>query len=411
MVSISAIEVRHGDADVVVSASITMPGREGTAWYRLPADVTTDSDCAADAFFIVGMILAMGSDGVLMMDQPVSKRLIYNSRAAQDILLNWYPTRLRRIEVMDISERGADQAAIYDRTVTCFTGGVDSFDTFIHNESDIDALLYVHGFDVSLRNTEVRNATSGHLEDVAEMTNKRLIEVETNIRRFLNVAGSWPVITHGPALSAVGHLVSAQYGRLLLPASHTYEDSYAWGSHPLLDHLWSSNRLQVVHDGAGSTRVSKTIALADNSAARKHLRVCWQNTGKYNCGECDKCLRTMIALELTGVLTEFETFESEVPMDTVRKLEISGRSGRSFVLENLEYAREKDATKIADVLQQMVGDFDSGKTRKKKSKSSTPAALKQRLADAEREVERLHNLLPVRVWDRFARWRRRKSKR
>ena len=35
--------------------------------------------------------------------------------------------------------------------------------------------------------------------------------------------------------------------------------------------------------------------------AFSRLRVCWQNTGNYNCGVCEKCVRTMLALRALGV--------------------------------------------------------------------------------------------------------------
>lgn len=422
MVEISAISVRSEVDELVVSAHILMPELEGEAWFRLPAAEGTDVEAAADAFFIIGLILAMGSNSDLTMDQPVSKRLVYNAQAVQDILLGWYPNRLHQAR-LNVSARKRDQMLIQERTVTCFTGGVDSFDTFIRNSEDVDALLYVHGFDIALSRTDVRAQTQAHLKDVAAVTGKELIEVSTNIRRFLNRAASWPVIAHGPALSSVGHLLSARYGQLLIPGSHTYADRYAWGSHPLTDHLWSSNRLSVVHDGAGFTRVEKTRKLAHDLVARRHLRVCWQNTGRYNCGKCDKCLRTMIALSLTGVLSDFETFESEVPLDAVRALKISGRSGRSFVLENLEYAEQQGNAEIAEVLRKLVGEVDTSKKLKSKAQTAprpvtTPAAsaahLEKRLAAAEhtnrsieKSLQNLEDLWPIRTWIRFSRWRHR----
>lgn len=416
MVDISSVTVRDNDDGVLASAQISMPGAEGEAWYQLPASSNTDEEAAVDAFFIIGNILAMGSDGLLNMEQSVSQRLLYNSRAAQDILTGWYPKKLTAVELA-VPERPKDKESLTDRTLTCFTGGVDSFDTLIRNEENADALLYVHGFDISLHRTELREATSEHLRDVAAMTGKELIEVATNIRRFLNLAGKWPTVTHGAALSSVGHLLSGQYGRQLIPASHTYTDTFAWGSHPLLDHLWSSNRLSTIHDGAGSTRVEKTRRLADHPAARRHLRVCWQNTGKYNCGKCDKCVRTMTALSLSGVLPEFETFDSELPLSAISNLKISGISSLSFVQENLDYAEQQGATEVAETLRNMISTYEA----EKKAKSTTTSvsklerrvqrleedlkATKTRAVSAQRAARKIRRLYPIRTWMRFSNWR------
>lgn len=421
MVNIKSVAVRDNDEGVVVSAQIEMPGTDGEAWFQLPAGSKTDEDAAVDAFFVIGLILAVGSDGLLEMEQDVSQRLLFNAESAQNILLGWYPKQLVPAQ-LSVPPRSNDKAPLLERTVTCFTGGVDSFDTLIRNDQDVDALLYVHGFDISLHRTEIREATSGHLRDVAKMTGKELIEVSTNVRRFLNLAGKWPTVTHGAALSSVGHLLGGQFGRQLIPASHTYTDTFAWGSHPLLDHLWSSNRLSIVHDGAGSTRVRKTQRLADHPAARRHLRVCWQNTGKYNCGRCDKCVRTMTALSITGVLPEFETFDSELPISSIRQLKISGISSLSFVQENLDYAEEHGATEIAATLRDMVATFEAG--RNKKSAANTKIstlerrvlrleenlkATKRRAISAQKSTRKIRRLLPIRMWLRVSEWRHRKN--
>src|SRR5699024_12139610 len=94
MVNIRSLAVEDNDEGVYVSAQIDMPAAEGEAWVQLPAGTKTDIEGVADAFFVIGLILAIGSDGVLAMDQPVSPRLIYNSQAAQDILSTWYPKQL-----------------------------------------------------------------------------------------------------------------------------------------------------------------------------------------------------------------------------------------------------------------------------------------------------------------------------
>lgn len=427
MVSIRSVTVRDNDEGVVASAQIDMPGADGEAWFQLPAGSTADEEAAVDAFFIIGLILALGTDGSLEMEQAVSKRLLFNAESAQNILLGWYPKKLVPARLA-VSARAKDKDPHVDRTVTCFTGGVDSFDTLIRNDDDVDALLYVHGFDISLHRTEIREATSEHLRDVATMTGKELIEVSTNVRRFLNLAGKWPTVTHGAALSSVGHLISGQFGRQLIPASHTYTDTFAWGSHPLLDHLWSSDRLSIIHDGAGSTRVGKTRRLAQHPAARRHLRVCWQNTGKYNCGKCDKCVRTMTALSVTGVLPEFETFDSELPISAISNLKISGISSLSFVQENLDYAEEQGATEIAATLRHMVAQYDAQK--KSKSAAAEQSKLERRLSNletknerrmarlennlkatktraisAEKSTRKIRRLLPIRMWLRVSDWR------
>jgi len=51
------------------------------------------------------------------------------------------------------------------------------------------------------------------------------------------------------------------------------------------------------------------------------LRVCWQNKElAYNCGRCEKCLRTMIALHLAGALSRCRTFNRPIDVQRVHYL-------------------------------------------------------------------------------------------
>jgi hypothetical protein len=50
------------------------------------------------------------------------------------------------------------------------------------------------------------------------------------------------------------------------------------------------------------TRVEKTSAIADNELAQKYLDVCFCFN---NCGECTKCIRTLVTLDIIGKLDSF----------------------------------------------------------------------------------------------------------
>ena len=90
-----------------------------------------------------------------------------------------------------------------------------------------------------------------------------------------------------------------------------------WGSHPLLDPLYSNTSVQVRHENAALSRLEKTKLVGEWDVALKHLRVCNEkesySEGNYNCGECEKCVRTMTALLSLGILDKTSTFrETEV---------------------------------------------------------------------------------------------------
>ncbi|WP_231604471.1 hypothetical protein, partial [Salinibacterium sp. SWN139] len=241
--------------------------------------------------------------------------------------------------------------------VACFTGGVDSFFTLLKHQDEITSLVYVHGFDIPLTRTDAYEQTVAHLRTVADDTGKNLIEMSTNLKSFLSSV-RWGPIAHGPALASVAMLLTREHGTFLIPATHTYSDSFPWGSHPLLDPLWSTENVAIVHDGAEATRVRKTVALGQSPVAQQHLRVCWKNTGAYNCGVCEKCYRTKICLRLAGTLGQFHTFEDpNVDPDVVRRIVIHNANALSFTVENRDFALEVGDVAISEALNAAIAKY------------------------------------------------------
>jgi hypothetical protein len=108
------------------------------------------------------------------------------------------------------------------------------------------------------------------------------------------------------------------------------------GSHPLLDPLFRTEEMELVHDGGEADRDEKVERIASHESVAKHLRVCWRNTdGAYNCGRCEKCLRTMLSLLAVGALDRCATFGSELRESDVAAMEITSGPLLRFAEENL----------------------------------------------------------------------------
>lgn len=202
------------------------------------------------------------------------------------------------------------------RAALCFSGGVDSFHSLLRGGAPVDALLFVHGFDVPLDDTARSVAAESSFREVARARGARALLVRTNLREHpVFRAASWEH-AHGGALAAVGHLLAGEIGRLLISSSYPYVNDLPWGSHWRTDPLWSSGRLAVAHLGAGLWRDEKVRAIASEPVVRQHLRVCWENAARTgNCSRCDKCVMTMLMLEACGALAGSATFERHAPLD------------------------------------------------------------------------------------------------
>jgi hypothetical protein len=302
---------------------------------------------------------AMVAGSALRLPLPLSPTLARATHEIQEIYSAWYPDTLSVVEVEAPRSlrRPARRTA---GTITCFTGGVDSFYTLLTRRSEIDALLFVHGYDIPLEDRDLRARVSAHLAEVATDVGLPLVEVETNVRELFDPVVDWGLVASGTALAAIAVGLKS-FTRFLIPASHSYFDLIPRGSHPLTDRLWSTGSMSVVHDGA-RPRVDKVRRIADDPVVARHLRVCWQRGVEYNCGTCEKCVRTMVTLSLCGRLADVETFPGVLDLDLVADLDIRNESDYSYLRENLRFAAEVDrAEKLRDVLADVERRYLTGR--------------------------------------------------
>jgi hypothetical protein len=162
-----------------------------------------------------------------------------------------------------------------------------------------------------------------------------LIPVASNVRFFGHAHGLGWNTCFGAGLASIAHVLGM--GKMLVASGVYYADLVPHGSHPLTDPLWSSATTAIVHDGANARRIDKLRAIGKCEAALRILRVCWQDNG-YNCGRCEKCLRTMVQLRLLGLAAP--TFPQLTDLSAVRRLNIWEETERHFLQESLSLARQ-----------------------------------------------------------------------
>jgi len=181
-----------------------------------------------------------------------------------------------------------------------FSGGVDGMYSLLAHRDSLTNMVMVHGFDVPLDEREKFARAEASARELAEVLGKRLIVVRTNLRNVWKPV-RWE-LTYGAALAFVGLALQQFHSKVLIGSSSSIANLRPWGSHPLLDPLWSTEAVQFVHDGLYVSRVEKTALVASHPEALKRLRVCWQDGAAFNCGRCEKCLRTMVVLQGFGKL-------------------------------------------------------------------------------------------------------------
>ena len=205
-----------------------------------------------------------------------------------------------------------------------FSGGIDSLATLranrlhypLQHPGSIKDGLLVYGLEV--REPESFEYVLNSLSVLAKDVNITLIPVYTNIRHLGPDknrdfwGGFWINEFMGAVFAAIAHVFSKRLTVVSINSSHDIPNIIPYGSHPLLDPNYSSGFLRIRHEGITLSRFAKTKLIADWDLALRHLRVCndtkHYQPGMLNCGRCEKCVRTMLALLALGVLANTPAF-------------------------------------------------------------------------------------------------------
>lgn len=292
----------------------------------------------------VGALLAMKLGTSMVLDRPVSSTYCKGLQLIGAIFHQWFgfaptPGLSAPLPMHANAQPGT-------RVGSFFSGGADSFFTLLQHEEEITDLILVIGMDIPLSDCRQAAVTEAAAREVATAFGKNLVVVHTNLRAGIERASlDWGTQAHGSAMATVGHLLATEFRKIYVASSHTYQGLFPWGSHPVVDHHWSSDRLQFKHDGCEATRVQKIKLIADTPVALSALRVCWMSSGGiYNCGVCSKCVRTMISLEAVGALKRATSFPTKLSPRVVARLKLHKPNDMLFAAENIAALQESGAS-------------------------------------------------------------------
>jgi len=311
-----------------ITATIKAPGlispRPFPIFYRFPREFARSVQISGDPFVASLLPTAMRLGEPLVIDAPVSSRLLNAVPRIMAFYHSWDPT-FKMIQVKAL-RRSEFSDSVSQNEALFFSCGVDSFYALTKladpgASNNLTHLILVHGFDIKLGDISLFERTRTAAEEVASYYEKRLVVVASNIREITDQYLSW-CYPQGGILASVALCFGSFFRKIYLASDlGPNERSAPLTIHPDLDPLWSTGTTTLVHFGYGIGRAEKAKSLADNPMSQKHLRVCSQNrNGAYNCGRCSKCVRTMLALHLAGALPKFN-FPTRLTPELVRGID------------------------------------------------------------------------------------------
>ncbi|MGF1590639.1 MAG: hypothetical protein ACFCU7_15635 [Pleurocapsa sp.] len=325
-------------------------------YFETTAECQDDLFLNPNSFLLASALPAMRyGEKRIAIDAPICPEIRDGLFSAMKCLINWHggDRQVIPIEAPIQSEVLFPQKP--PRAGAFFSGGIDALAMLQDNRLNFSAEhpryikdgILVYGIlegenesDPSFQN--VINAVSA----IADDADINLIQVSTNAYahfRDLDPNFSfWRLEYLGSFLAAIAHAFAPRLTIASIASTYDYASLAPWGSHPLLDHLYSNFGLQIRHENAALSRLDKIKLVGEWEVALKNLRVCNEKSsyrqGNYNCGKCYKCLKTKTALLALGLLDRVDTFvEKDVsPELLVENCYLSDAYGENCYLELIQ---------------------------------------------------------------------------
>lgn len=258
-----------------------------------------------DPFVILLVPLAIINRFEITSDQPIDNLLLQN---IQKIPNAWKIYKDHNDYNLVLNLKGIARNKSKKETTLAFTGGIDSFYSFYKKFNKIDSILWIKGFDVNCKNQKLAEIVGKKLRNFALETNKKMLVASSNIRQVLGRISkqgtNWGQYAHAVGIVCVAHGFN-DTSKLVLSSSHPYSMTERRASNYMVDGLYTSNQMTIEHFG-NQTRLKKLEWLLQNQELqiKKYLRVCFENSlqkiYKYNCSDCEKCLRAMASAKYLG---------------------------------------------------------------------------------------------------------------
>lgn len=318
---------------------------------RSPAEIFFETDeafsedltCNPDSFLLAAAFPAMHfGERRVKIDAPVCPELKTGLVSAMTFISHWFQKGRKIPDLETGGGRMPPDGKSPDRAGFFFSGGVDSFATLRANRLNYppehplfikDAIV---AYGLEMDDVEAFGHVVETLSRASAELGLSLIPVYTNIylpyrdEDERNNFSFWENEFMGAALASIAHAFSNRLSTVSISATFSLTIPVPFGTHPLIDPNFSSTALKIRHEEFLLTRLAKTKMLSSWEPALRHMRVCnnfrHYKRGMVNCCNCEKCIRTMLELMVSGVLDRSEAFSrKDITEELVmRKTKISG---------------------------------------------------------------------------------------
>lgn len=344
------------------SVSLLSDGKKATRFY-------VETDCRdllcgdGNGWLLASFLPAMeAGEKELVIEGTICPLLAANAEVAASLMRQWFPDLKPFPKIVAQFDRKVPSGG----TGVFVSGGLDSMYA-LHDLSkqslpgrpgELRAGLFVNYQVDTLEAAE----SEARFEEgcrrarfLVEAKGLEFLSLRTNLRNLRPGGRFWTRRYHGAMLAAVAHFASRRLCDFHIASSVSIGNfegkasSYAWGSHPMIDPLYSSHHMRLHHHGLELPKADKIAALADWPEGLGRMQVCTsKSSGGRNCGRCKKCLKTKMYLIMNGQNKMLELFNyPEISARDVATIQISS----DWMCLVYEYVRDR--------LRQTQGETDT----------------------------------------------------
>ena len=194
-----------------------------------------------------------------------------------------------------------------------FSGGVDTYASFLAHKKEKLSLITVWGADIPINDSKQWNYLMEYMNKQSIIKDNPKYFIKANLREFYTFEmellvdiGWWGKVQHGLALLGIIAPLSKVKGikEIIIASSYTDDIKISWGSLPQIDEQLTWSGVHILHDGYHMKRQDKVdfiVKQMHKDVVKTPIRVCYSELNQgLNCSKCEKCYRTIIGIILAG---------------------------------------------------------------------------------------------------------------
>lgn len=313
MIKIEKPFIEYEGNDAILNTYIRIDDNREKLWFKVDRKFGKYlCEERGDAYLVAVLHYAISNGHDIELDVPVTEDLLYNIETYLiDGLIAYNPSLHRTCIKAEVASEVLPNAGAVGTGISC---GVDSLYALARESNP----FYTNHKITHLTFNNV--GSHGEGEKARALYNKRL----QRPRKFAEEYGYEFVASDSNLMDVIqqSHFYTHTYSSMFpvfclqklysvyyyASAGYKYDEftlkaakGRCCGSYELLSlPVFSTHQLRIYSQGENMTRMQKLKTVADYAPSYKYLNVCLKDGD--NCGRCEKCVRTMTALDALGKL-------------------------------------------------------------------------------------------------------------